>query len=84
MNEEEQKHLMNSYYNLHEKYYNLKTAIDEGQEIIVELQQRIDKAIEYIQKRFEINEYGEYYFTHTFDNSNMKELLEILGEKGSE
>jgi hypothetical protein len=49
-----------------------------------QLIERIDKAIEYIKERFEINEYGEYYFTHTFDNSNMKELLEILGEKENE
>ena len=54
------------------------TIYVKGTKPYLELQQKIDKAREYIQKRFEINEYGEYYFTHTFDNSNMKELLEIL------
>ena len=56
-------------------------GFDKGKEY---MQQRIDKVIEYIQKRFEINKYGEYYFTHTFDNSNMKELLDILGDKENE
>ena len=57
----------------------LKLELKNTQKLYLEALNRIDKAIEYIQKRFEINEYGEYYFTHTFDNSNMKELLEILG-----
>ena len=48
------------------------------------LQRRIDKAKDYINERFEINEYGEYYLTHTFDKSNLKELLEILGDKENE
>ena len=40
---------------------------DNAMNYILNLEQRIDKAIEYIQKRFEINKYGEYYFTHIFD-----------------
>lgn len=42
-----------------------------------ELQDRIDKAIEYIQDRYD----GEA-LTHTFDKCNVKELLDIL--KGSD
>lgn len=41
------------------------------------LQDRIDKAIEYIEERYN----GEV-LTHTFDKDNVGELLEIL--KGSE
>ena len=45
----------------------------------VELKERIDKAIEYIKNYFYINEEtGEYYLTHTFDASNLYELLKIL------
>lgn len=42
----------------------------------------INKAIEYIEDRFFINEEtGEYYLTHTFDDSNLYELMKIL-DKG--
>ena len=41
----------------------------------------IDKAIEYIKKRFYFNEEtGEYSLLHTFDKCNAKELLDILNE----
>ncbi len=41
-----------------------------------ELQDIIDKAIEYIQDRYD----GEV-LTHTFDKDNVKELLDILKER---
>lgn len=41
-----------------------------------QLKGKINKAIEYIEERFD----GEV-FTHTFDKCNMRELLEILGDK---
>lgn len=44
-----------------------------------QLYDKIDKAIECINEYFEITEYGEYYFTHKFDESDMKKLYEILG-----
>jgi len=43
---------------------------------------RIDKSIEYIKEYFYIDEdTGEYYLTHTFDGSNLYELLEILDKE---
>lgn len=45
-------------------------------------QARIDKAIEYIEGRFYLDkETGGYHLTHTFDSSNLYELLKIL-DKG--
>jgi hypothetical protein len=59
--------------------------LKEQLEILLEDNSQLEeiriKATEYIKERFEINEYGEYYFTHTFSSPNMKELLEILGDK---
>ena len=48
-----------------------------------EYRRRTDIAIEYINKRFTYEEdTGTYYLTHTFDVSNIFELLKILkGEK---
>ena len=41
----------------------------------------INKATEYIKKRFYFNEEtGEYSLLHTFDKCNAKELLDILNE----
>lgn len=41
----------------------------------------INKAIEYIKKRFYFNEEtGEYSLLHTFNKDNIKELLDILNE----
>lgn len=78
MSEEKYKeqidNLMNSFINLANTYNDVNSKLTK----------RIMNAIDYIKERFEINEYGEYYFTHTFDNSNMKELLEILGGKENE
>lgn len=68
-------------YQLQQENKQLKEKIDILLEDNNQLEEIRIKAIEYIKERFEINEYGEYYFTHTFDNSNMKELLEILGDK---
>lgn len=79
MSEEKYKeqidNLMNSFINLANTYSDVNSKLTK----------RIMNAIDYIKERFEINEYGEYYFTHTFDNSNMKELLDILkGDKENE
>lgn len=44
-------------------------------------QDRIDKALEYIKEYLYINEEtGEYCLTHTFDSSNLYELMKILKE----
>lgn len=71
----------------------LKEELDKANEEIKDLQEqveyqdlwrneysnRIDKAIEYIKDYFYIDqETGEYYLTHTFDASNLYELLKIL------
>lgn len=46
-----------------------------------ELKSIINKAIEYIEDRFFINEEtGEYCLTHTFDDGNLYELLKMLKE----
>ena len=52
--------------------------IDSLERQVQKKQKLIDKAVEYINKRFIINEFGEYNLTHTFDKNNVKELLEIL------
>ncbi|MBQ1496499.1 MAG: hypothetical protein IIZ40_04065 [Bacilli bacterium] len=54
---------------------NLKTATDEAQEIIIDLQQRIDKAIEYIRETGLYCDYGDLC------NQSATELLKILGDK---
>ena len=47
------------------------------------LKQRINKAIEYIEERFTLDEEtGGYHLTHTFDCDNICELYLIL--KGSD
>ena len=57
-------------------------TIKTQQEQIQELIEREDKAIEYIEDRFFINEEtGEYCLTHTFDNSNLYELMKILDKE---
>ncbi len=43
----------------------------------VELQERIDKALSYIEDRYD---YEQNVLTHTFDRDNIKELYEILKE----
>jgi hypothetical protein len=75
MSEEEQKHLMQSYYDLHEKYYKLQQENKQ-------LKERIDKAIEYINKhkiewvdkKFEIHNVMVKFNEYT----NPQALLEIL------
>lgn len=98
MSEEEQKHLMQSYYDLHEKYYKLKQenkqlkeelendidryedtisyqlGFDKGKEY---MQQRIDKAIEYI----ELWHYRNDFRVNSFTKGVKEDLLEILGDK---
>lgn len=50
---------------------------------IEKLEDRIYKAIEYIEDRFTLDEEtGGYHLTHTFDSSNLCELYDIL--KGSD
>ena len=54
-----------------------KASIEE----LTDYANRIDKAIEYIEDRFFINEEtGEYCLTHTFDDGNLYELMKILKE----
>ena len=53
----------------------------ESEDNLYMLDNRIDKAIEYIEDRFFINEEtGEYCLTHTFDGGNLYELMKILKE----
>lgn len=64
----------------------LYEKIDEGFKASIEeltdYANRINKAIEYIKEYLYINEEtGEYCLTHTFDSSNLYELLKIL-DKG--
>lgn len=48
----------------------------------VELKERKNKAIKYIKDYIYIDkETGEYCLTHTFDSSNLYELLKILGRE---
>ena len=63
--------LHNFYF---EKYCDLQQENRKQKEVI-------DKAIEYIKKRFYFNEEtGEYSLLHTFNKDNIKELLDILKE----
>ena len=77
MNKEEQKHLMQSYYNLHEEYYKLKSmlfqSIDNTNKAInlyKLYQDRNEKAIEFIN-------------TNYFITGRIKDLLNIL-QNGSD
>jgi hypothetical protein len=65
MSEEEIKHLMQSHYNLHEKYDQLK---QENQQ----LKERINKAIEFIEKFNCGGFYGDIY------GRDIETLLQIL------
>lgn len=60
--------LANEWVKEHIKYNYTKENLDQAQEIIIELQQRIDKAIEVLK---EIEGCDAY----------IKEVLEILGDK---
>ena len=61
---------------------NVATCYDDRLKLyglVKDLQQRIDKAIEYINDRFTYEkDTGAYYITHTFDGTNIFELWEIL------
>ena len=72
MLEQENKQLKERFERLKQEHIDTITRNEEKQ-------QRIDKAIEYIEDRFD----GEV-FTHTFSKCNMKELYEILGDKENE
>ena len=56
-----------------EEIQRLNKECDTYMKISTQKQKRIDKAIEYIQDRYD----GEA-LTHTFDKDNVKELLKIL------
>ena len=54
-----------------------KASIEE----LTDYANRIDKVLEYIKEYLYINEEtGEYCLTHTFDSSNLYELMKILKE----
>ena len=77
-NKELEKQLENKI-DLYEDTISYQLGFDKGKE---ELQQRIDKAIEYINKRF-VHE-GEYWVRKAYHFRNTeygKDLLEILGDK---
>ena len=82
MNNEEIKHLQQSYYNLHEEYYKLKSMVfqsidntNKAIELYKLYQSRCEKAIEYIK---------EHYPTSTINYQDDKyKLLNIL-QNGSE
>jgi len=69
-----------------ERLNNIIKTKDEGFKASIEeltdYANRIDKALEYIKEYLYINEEtGEYCLTHTFDSSNLYELMKILKEK---
>ena len=69
-----------------DSFYNMQELVDNSyieylgiEQKNKELQERIDKAIEYIKERFYFNEEtGEYSLLHTIDKDNIKEVLDIL------
>lgn len=79
------KHMEDILYYF-EKYHYENMMLDDNvakfiHDYIINLQFKIDKAIEYIENHFIFDdENGEYYQTHTFDKSNTKELYDILKE----
>lgn len=96
---EEAKRIISTIANLQQENRNLKErisylersnnrreiAILEQKEEISDLEDKIDKAIEYIEDRLMINEEtGEYWLPYTFDKCNLKELHDILKEKINE
>lgn len=93
MNEEERmkKNEYNRKYRQTEKYkkYHKEYWAKHGAEINAKRRNRKaykyrnEKATEYIKDYFYIDkETGEYYLTHTFNSSNLYELLKILeGDK---
>ena len=64
-----------------EEVKDVQKAIKKLQQENQKYKEVIDKAIEYIKKRFYFNEEtGEYSLLHTFNKDNVKELLDILKE----
>ena len=55
-----------------------ETDSNLAQRTILDLHNKIDKALEYINEHLEVTEYGEIILTHTFDKHNLKELKDIL------
>ena len=79
---------LNIKYETNGKQYKIPTTKENLVELLkgyiamtINLQSKIDKAIEYIENHFIFDdENGEYYQTHTFDKDNAKELHDILKE----
>lgn len=69
---EENKQLKDKLYESERKNNELE---QDGQDIAKELSIRIDKAIEYIENRYD---YEQNALMHTFSRDNLKELYEIL------
>ncbi len=67
-----------------EKVFSLEYDKETLRDMVLEKQERIDKAIEYINEHLEATEYGEIILTHTFDKHNLKELKDILGSDKDE
>lgn len=75
--------LQKDYQEAVDKINNMELDIDQAQEIIIELQQKIDKAIKYIKNYTLIGELdGQKVIMNEFHIlASPKELLEILGDK---
>lgn len=67
MSEEEQKHLMQSYYDLHEKYYKLKTQLQQKENIIKEVREYIGT------ERF-------LYNPNFINSENITKILDKVGD----
>lgn len=60
----------------------LEKGLEYAKRIEKDYKTKFDKAIEYIKDYLYIdNETGEYYLTHTFDASNLYELLKMLDKE---
>ena len=77
MSEEEQKHLQQSYYDLHEKYYKQKEEIERLNNIIEEIRECVKHKI--VECYDEGSTIGEFYKICDID-SKIEELL----HKGSD
>ncbi len=73
LSQKENKALLDYITNLQQENNNLKTSLDESQEVVNDLQQRIEKAVEYIKVECMCN-YG-------LDDTYMEKLLNILNGK---
>ena len=74
--------LANEWVKEHIKYNYTKEDLDQAQEIIIELQQRIDKAIEYIKEYGRDKQLEEEYLMNAYNLAMYNiTLLEILGDE---